>query len=155
MPRLPPAPGLFSTVTGWPRIFCISLAVARVAMSTAPAGVNGTTMRIAFVGKACAKTVSGNSRAIANRRSTGGPLRGRVARNYALGRGREYRGPATDGETPPAAGDLRLLRRRRRGRGDAARQLQRLPAGAAAASGPGECRLGGHEGRDFRQAREH
>src|SRR5262245_58978607 len=122
MPRLPPAPGLFSTATAWPRFFCISWAIARVAMSTAPAGVNGTTMRSGFEGKACAKAVSGKSRAIAKRRSTWGPLRGRVARNYALGRGGQYRGPATDGETPPAAGDLQLLRRRRRGRDDPARQ---------------------------------
>ena len=50
---LPPAPGLFSTATGWPRIFGHLVApIARVAMSTAPAGVNGTTMRIGLDGNA-------------------------------------------------------------------------------------------------------
>src|SRR5262245_55890423 len=72
MPRLPPAPGLFSTVTGWPRTFCISLAVARVAMSTAPAGVNGTTMRSGLVGKAwaCAPREARSVTAERSKRST-------------------------------------------------------------------------------------
>src|SRR3954469_17381825 len=77
-PRLPPAPGLFSTATGWPRILVISLAVARVAMSTAPAGVNGTTIRIGLDGNDWPKAARGKTSAIANRRSTGVPLDGRL-----------------------------------------------------------------------------
>ena len=43
-------PGLFSTVTVWPRILVSSCAVAREAMSTAPAGVKGQIRRIDFEG---------------------------------------------------------------------------------------------------------
>ena len=43
-----------------------------------------------------------------------------------------------DGATAPAARDLRLLRRRRRGRGHAAREPRRLRARAPAAQGAGE-----------------
>src|SRR3954470_12615409 len=47
-------------------------------MSTAPAGVNGTTMRIGFEGKLCAAASIGSSNAIAKRRSTGDSLGGKV-----------------------------------------------------------------------------
>src|ERR687887_701249 len=52
-------------------------------MSTAPAGVNGTTMRSGLVGKACASASVGSRSAIAKMRNTGQPLDGRVrAANY-------------------------------------------------------------------------
>src|SRR2546429_4915925 len=52
-------------------------------MSTAPAGVKGTTMRKGFEGNACPRASVGSSRAIAKRRDTGEPLGGRVrAANY-------------------------------------------------------------------------
>src|SRR5260221_2875862 len=47
-------------------------------MSTAPAGVNGTTMRIGFDGNTWLNASEGNSRRIANRRDTGKPLDGKV-----------------------------------------------------------------------------
>src|SRR5579859_5261749 len=54
--------------------------MARAEMSTAPAGVKGTTSRIGLEGKACAAAASGKSSATAsaNRRDTGSPLEGRV-----------------------------------------------------------------------------
>src|SRR5258706_15041723 len=76
-PRLPPAPGLFSTEIGWPRTLVISMAAARVAMSTAPAGGKGTTMRSGLEGKAWLHASSGASNAIANRRNTGRASGGR------------------------------------------------------------------------------
>src|SRR5260221_2972799 len=80
-PVLPPAPGLFSTVTVWPRILVSSFAVAREAMSTAPAGGNGQMRRMGFDGKdwAAAMVGSSNARANANRRDTGKPFEGTVA----------------------------------------------------------------------------
>src|SRR5258706_12804224 len=50
-PRLPPAPGRFSTVTGWPSVLLNSLAIAREAMSTEPAGGNGQINRSGLEGK--------------------------------------------------------------------------------------------------------
>src|SRR5260221_4215618 len=47
-------------------------------MSTAPAGVKGTTMRIGFDGNTWLNASEGNSRRIANRRDTGKPLDGKV-----------------------------------------------------------------------------
>src|SRR5262249_6626954 len=152
-PRLPPAPGLFSTATGWPRILVISLAVARVAMSTAPAGVNGTTMRIGLDGNAWPKAALERTKekAKANRRDTRGPFKGRVPRNY--GRPRpdgEYSGSATSRSAAPAARDLRLLRRRRRGGDDAAGQLRRVSARPAAAESARQRVENRHEGFHFR-----
>src|SRR5688572_447850 len=59
---LPPAPGRFSTVTGWPSCFDSSLAMARAVMSTPPPGGNGQTMRIGLEGNwACAANESTSS----------------------------------------------------------------------------------------------
>jgi hypothetical protein len=47
---LPAAPGLFSTITGWPSdsdIFCPSM---RASTSLEPPGGSGTTMRMGLVG---------------------------------------------------------------------------------------------------------
>src|SRR5262245_41036038 len=101
-------------------------------MSTAPAGVNGTTMRSAFEGKVCADAGTAMSRATAraNRRDTDLAFKGRVRRNYAassapLRRPRPLRRPFGS---------------RRRGGGDgqrAARLVARpaLPARTGAAAG--------------------
>ena len=53
-PMLPPAPGLFSTVTGWPMDFASSRPIARAVMSTPPPGGKGQIMRIGFEGNAWA-----------------------------------------------------------------------------------------------------
>src|SRR5262245_47625872 len=49
-----PAPGRFSTITCWPRVFDISAAVTREKVSVAPPGANATTRRTGFAGNACA-----------------------------------------------------------------------------------------------------
>src|SRR5690349_19747040 len=100
-------------------------------MSTAPAGVNGTTMRIGLDGNAWPKAAPERANEIttASRRDTGMPFEGRVTRNYGRPRpGGEYRRFAAHRTAPPAARDLRLLRRRRRGGDHAAGQLRRVPA---------------------------
>src|SRR5688572_4434029 len=51
---VPPAPGLFSTTTGWPSASDRPGATRRAVMSTFPPGAKGTMMRIGFAGKACA-----------------------------------------------------------------------------------------------------
>src|SRR5688500_8115481 len=108
-------------------------------MSTAPAGGNGQMRRSGLDGKFCAAAGRANSTAAtrANTRDTDLAFEGRVTRNYALGEGGEYRGPAPAGETPAAARDLRLLRRRCGGRGHAAGEPRRLRAGPPLAARPG------------------
>src|SRR4029079_789082 len=161
-PRLPPAPGLLSTVTGCASSLESSAAVEREAMSTAPAGGKGQISRIGLFGKGWASAPwarrrdASAARTEANGRDTGWPFEGRVTRNYALGGRGQYRRPAPAGETPRPARDLRLLRRRRRGRDHPARQSRRLRARAAAAEGagrrfPGENR-GGSPGQALRPA---
>src|SRR4029079_2874026 len=54
VPRLPPAPGLFSTMKGSPVICCSWSATRRAAMSGVDAGPKGTMMRVVFVGQSCA-----------------------------------------------------------------------------------------------------
>src|SRR5262245_49204087 len=49
-----PAPGRFSTITCWPRVFVISAAVTRAKVSVAPPGANATTRRTGLAGKAWA-----------------------------------------------------------------------------------------------------
>ena len=44
VPKLPPAPALFSTTTVWPSTSCKPLAKGRAAMSEGPPGGQGTTM---------------------------------------------------------------------------------------------------------------
>jgi hypothetical protein len=46
----PPAPSLFSTTTGWPRLFASSLATTRDTMSAVLPGASGTTMRSCLAG---------------------------------------------------------------------------------------------------------
>src|SRR5262249_17212310 len=53
-PILPPAPGRFSTMTGWPRVLASSSPTARASTSTSPPAGNAAIMRMAFVGHACA-----------------------------------------------------------------------------------------------------
>ena len=52
-PMLPPAPGLLSTVTGWPRAAHLS-ASTRASVSGAPPGGNVTTILIGLVGHTAA-----------------------------------------------------------------------------------------------------
>src|SRR4051812_9963952 len=50
------APGLFSTITGWPSRSERSLPMLRAVTSLKPPASYGTMMRIGFDGKACART---------------------------------------------------------------------------------------------------
>src|SRR5262245_15305306 len=52
VPTTVPAPGRFSTSTGWPQTSCIFPATRRPMMSVAPPGGNGTTIRTGLVGNA-------------------------------------------------------------------------------------------------------
>src|SRR3954471_20008250 len=62
---VPPAPGRFSTSTGWPSAAASLSLTLRAMMSVALPGVNGTTMRTGFVGKVSAATFSAkNARTI-------------------------------------------------------------------------------------------
>ncbi len=47
---MPPAPGLFSTTTGWPSRSLRLFAVKRAALSVTPPGANGTTQVIGRFG---------------------------------------------------------------------------------------------------------
>ena len=48
------APGLFSTMTGWPKNFSIGVASVRARMSVAPPGDSGTIIRMGLLGNSCA-----------------------------------------------------------------------------------------------------
>ena len=50
VPTTPPAPGLFSTMTGLPQASPRRWAMLRAALSVEPPGANGTTILTAFVG---------------------------------------------------------------------------------------------------------
>ena len=66
VPTTPPAPGLFSTMTGWPSASDSLGAMMRATMSMPPPGGKPMTMRTGLVGNACAcaLTARGNSSAI-------------------------------------------------------------------------------------------
>jgi hypothetical protein len=51
-PSVPPAPGLLSTITGWPSALASGSEIARATMSLAPPAAKVTTMRIGFSGHA-------------------------------------------------------------------------------------------------------
>src|SRR2546421_10701425 len=53
-PMLPPAPGLFSTTTGWPSACCSLGAIKRAERSTGPPGAYGTTRWTGLDGQSCA-----------------------------------------------------------------------------------------------------
>src|SRR5262245_12425137 len=53
-PMFPPAPGRFSTTTGWPSVLASSSPTARARTSTSPPAGNGAIMRMGFVGQVCA-----------------------------------------------------------------------------------------------------
>ena len=55
----PPAPGLLSTTTGWPRAAAIFWPTVRAVRSAAPPGALGTTIRSGLAGKACARAGQG------------------------------------------------------------------------------------------------
>src|SRR5256885_10795619 len=50
VPTMPPAPGLFSTNTGWLMVLVISVAMMRASTSVVPPGGNDEMMRIGLVG---------------------------------------------------------------------------------------------------------
>src|SRR5438094_2316919 len=54
-PMLPPAPGLFSTTTGWPSACCSLAAMRRAERSTGPPGAYGTTRWTGRDGQSCGK----------------------------------------------------------------------------------------------------
>jgi hypothetical protein len=54
VPRLPLAPGLFSTTNGWPSLVCSSSASSRATMSGVAPAANGTISFTPFVGQSCA-----------------------------------------------------------------------------------------------------
>src|SRR5262245_26015547 len=60
-PILPPAPGRFSTMTGWPRVLASSSPTARASTSTSPPAGNGAIMRMGFVGQVCAPAADANA----------------------------------------------------------------------------------------------
>jgi hypothetical protein len=51
---VPPAPGRFSAITGWPQISCSFAATARPMMSVELPGVNEMISRTGLLGKLCA-----------------------------------------------------------------------------------------------------
>ena len=61
-PMLPPAPGLLSTTTGWPRLAFSEKVRAR--MSGAPPGGKVTTRRMGWRGKACWARACGAMRVV-------------------------------------------------------------------------------------------
>ena len=69
-PLLPPAPGLLSTMKGWPNAFCSSGASARARMSVVPPAAKGTTMRTGLLGQAWADANIGQAGTVATRRAT-------------------------------------------------------------------------------------
>src|SRR4051812_26128185 len=62
---LPPAPGRFSTSTGWPKVLAISFASTRAYRSEKPPAGKGTMRRIAFVGYCCACAGSPSAMSVA------------------------------------------------------------------------------------------
>src|SRR6218665_678250 len=58
-PIEPPAPGRFSTTTGWPSLSLRILASSRELLSVMPPGVNGTTKLIGRVGQVCPAASAG------------------------------------------------------------------------------------------------
>jgi len=61
-PMLPPAPGRFSTTTGWPSFSLILGAMERAIRSALPPGGKLTMKRIGFDGHVCACATSINTR---------------------------------------------------------------------------------------------
>ena len=56
---LPPAPGLFSTITGWPSVLPMSSAISRASVSVVPPAVAPTISFMGLAGKAaCAPAVA-------------------------------------------------------------------------------------------------
>ncbi len=54
IPMVPPAPGRFSSTTGWPSCVLSFSETVRAMMSVELPGVKGTTTLIGFAGQACA-----------------------------------------------------------------------------------------------------
>src|SRR5262245_37406926 len=54
MPVVPPAPATFSTMIGWPSVFCIYSPTMRAIVSVGPPAANGTIMVIGLSGYSAA-----------------------------------------------------------------------------------------------------
>src|SRR5690349_7235981 len=67
-PTFPVAPGLFSTITGWPSADCSPGESARARMSEVPPGGYGTMILIVLVGQACANAAPARA-SVANARN--------------------------------------------------------------------------------------
>src|SRR5262245_39881980 len=61
-----PAPGTFSTITGWPTSSDSRAAMMRAEVSTGPPAANGTTMVTGRVGQSCARAATGLVSAMAS-----------------------------------------------------------------------------------------
>src|SRR5687768_8261546 len=59
-----PAPGLLSTMIGWPSSACSGAAISRATMSDEPPGEKVTTMRMGLVGQACAHALAEANKAM-------------------------------------------------------------------------------------------
>ncbi|MNX67767.1 hypothetical protein D3C86_989130 [compost metagenome] len=62
---LPAAPGLFSTITGWPKVSDIFWPRILASTSLDPPGGSGTMIRIGLFGNVCARASWGNAAAAA------------------------------------------------------------------------------------------
>src|SRR3990167_4677861 len=71
----PPAPGRFSTVTGWPSDRLISAATMRAVRSPTPPAANGTTMRRVLLGKPWAMAGETSASAEADKTAPSRPRR--------------------------------------------------------------------------------
>src|SRR5689334_5708770 len=65
VPIIPPAPGLFSTITGWPMRLRSGSARTRANVSGVEAAANGTMIRIGRCGQSCANAKVESSAPIA------------------------------------------------------------------------------------------
>ena len=61
---VPPAPGLLSTITGWPSDLANGSAMVRATMSLAPPAAKVTTMRTGFSGHAACATAASDHSAV-------------------------------------------------------------------------------------------
>ena len=61
-PTEPPAPALFSTITGWPRRGVSFSAMMRATVSVEPPAENGTTSLMGLAGQDCAREAAGKRR---------------------------------------------------------------------------------------------
>src|SRR5437870_5270213 len=132
MPMVPPAPGRFSTTSGWPSAAASLSATGRAMVSVADPGVKGTMMRIGLAGKGCADAAQAAKRARLAARlgvEVGAQCRLRIGRRAELAQ--RVRDQAAEG----GERDARGLELPRRDGDDVAAQLERIADGEAARVG--------------------